>query len=227
MEVAFRKGTLLSASKKRFSDDCVLGQNLKRLAVGHFFPFVVTLGALGTLFAWIAYGYSRRYTLPAQTAAAVYICFLLLLGTALAPAFRGTRARIEELIAANPRILLVGIWCCPYLLYSAGTADFHWAALLKLVTVAIVVLGIYTAFPARDAHQLTAQDGCVAVVLVGVVLSGGLRGIWNVPVNLDFMGRLFLINVASWCWVFVRRVPGLGYELCFSREAMKQAGVNL
>jgi membrane protease YdiL (CAAX protease family) len=66
----------------------------------------------------------------------------------------------------------------------------------------------------------------VAVLFVGFVLSGQFKGIWNVPRNLDFMSRLFLISVASWCWTFVRVVPDLGYCFRSSREVVKQSAIN-
>jgi hypothetical protein len=40
------------------------------------------------------------------------------------------------------------------------------------------------------------------------------------------MGRLFLITVASWCWTFIRVVPGLGYSFRISGEVLKQAAIN-
>jgi len=54
----------------------------------------------------------------------------------------------------------------------------------------------------------------------------GTGGIWNVPANLDFMARLAVIAVASWCWVFLRPVPGLGYRFSLSRGTVRAAAVN-
>jgi uncharacterized protein len=132
------------------------------------------------------------------------------------------RATVPRAVA----LAFVFVWCLPYMIYAAGTGDFRWTALLKLLLVAVVPLGIYSAFPPRHAHAFSWQDSCVAVVLVGSVLSRQLRGMWNVPVNLDFMTRLFLITVASWCWTFVRPVPELGYSFRISRQVLKQAAIN-
>jgi len=189
--------------------------------------FTCTLALLGIVFALIAYSYARRYALSMEAAAGIYLCFMLLLGGALAPGFPGMRVQLEQLLAGRRRIpFLVSLWCFPYLIYAAGTGDFRWVALLKLMAIGTGLAAIYSAFRVSDAHAFTVQDACVAVALIGVVLSGQLRGIWNTPVNLDFMGRLFLVNVASWCWVFVRRVPELGYEFRFSADVIKQAALN-
>jgi membrane protease YdiL (CAAX protease family) len=47
-----------------------------------------------------------------------------------------------------------------------------------------------------------------------------------VPVNLDFMARLLVIVVASWCWVFVRPVPGLGYIFSASAGTVRAVILN-
>jgi hypothetical protein len=59
-----------------------------------------------------------------------------------------------------------------------------------------------------------------------VLLAHQLTGIWNVPANLDFMGRLFLVCIASWSWVFLRPVPGLGYEFVLSAKIVRSAAWN-
>ncbi len=74
--------------------------------------------------------------------------------------------------------------------------------------------------------MLAWQDIAVAIWLIAAVLSSQLKGIWNVPVNLDFMSRLFLIAVASWCWTFVRPVPRLGYRFELSWPALKESSLN-
>lgn len=66
----------------------------------------------------------------------------------------------------------------------------------------------------------------MAVWLIGVVLSHQLRGIWNVPANLDFLQRLYLISVAVWIWTFVRPVPHLGYEARINLPVLKAAAIN-
>jgi membrane protease YdiL (CAAX protease family) len=186
-------------------------------------PFLFTLGLLAVVFAAVASSYSRRYALPARTAAGIYLCFMLLLGAALAPGFGGIRA---QLTAIRKTPVLAALGCLPYLIYAAGTRDFRWTALAKLLAIAIGVPAVYGKFRVKDESRFNWQDACVAVMLIGVVLSGQLRGIWNVPVNLDFMGRLFLVGVASWCWVFVRRVPQLGYEFRFSSAVLKEGALN-
>jgi membrane protease YdiL (CAAX protease family) len=187
--------------------------------------FVVTIVSLAVVFAVIARGYISRYSIPLPASAGIYLAFMMLLVLSLAPAWLRRSANKP----AGPRralFVFVPLWCSSYLLYAAGTGDFRWPVMLKLLTLAALPVAIYSLFPPRSAHRFSWQDGCVAVVLIGFVLSRQLRGIWNVPVNLDFLSRLFLITVGSWCWVFVRPVPELGYSLRINKEVAKQAVIN-
>ncbi len=61
---------------------------------------------------------------------------------------------------------------------------------------------------------------------MAAVLFHGLRGIWTLPVNLDFMGRLFLLSIGSWTWTFIRPVPALGYQFALSKRVGWAAALN-
>jgi len=181
--------------------------------------------ALAIVFAAVAYDYFLRYRLPVPAGIGIYLAFTMLLILSLAPAWH-RRGGKERPARYYPVLIFVPIWLCPYLLYAAGTADFRWMALLKLLAIAVLPVSIYSLFPPRNPRVFGWQDAFVALLLVSFVLSGQLRGIWNVPTNLDFLSRLFLITVASWCWTFIRVVPELGYSFGLSREVCKQAAIN-
>jgi hypothetical protein len=184
-------------------------------------PFAALMAALALIFAAAARVYLQRYPLPLAAVAGIYICFMLSLALALAPGLRGSRAALERWFTSRRRApALVLIWVTPYLIYAAGTGDFRWSALATLLAVGAALVVLYAWFPVREEAQFGWQDAAVAGVLIAVVLSRQLRGIWNVPQNLDFVGRLYLIGVAGWCWTLVRVVPGLGYDLWPCRESL-------
>jgi membrane protease YdiL (CAAX protease family) len=81
-------------------------------------------------------------------------------------------------------------------------------------------------FQCESFRVLSWQDLAAAAWLATVLLFHQLKGIWNVPANLDFMARLFLIGIASWTWTFIRIVPELGYEFSFSAKTFGVAGLN-
>lgn len=194
----------------------------------HRYPvFFLTFSVLALVFAGVAQFYARRYALPARSAFSVYFAFVLLLALLLAPAFSR-----REIIPQRPvqrswgSLLLVPLWCSPYLVYTIGTRDFQWVALGKLLAISMPVLVIYRFIPVLNVQILNWQDVVVSILLIAFVLSGQLKGIWNVPANLDFMSRLYLVTVASWSWVFLRPVPGLGYSFRISSSILREAALN-
>jgi membrane protease YdiL (CAAX protease family) len=188
--------------------------------------FLAVAVLLAIFFAAVARVYLRRYALSTPAAISIYLAFTLLLILSLAPAWQSSRRAKQTAVRYQPLLVFLSIWCTPYFLYAAGTGDFRWTALLKLLVIAALPVAIYSRFPPRKAYAFGWQDACVAVLLIGFVLSGQLRGIWNVPTNLDFMSRLFLITVASWSWTFIRVVPELGYSFRLSGEVVRQAAIN-
>jgi hypothetical protein len=145
----------------------------------------------------------------------------------IAPGTAGSRSFIERALRVRfSKLILIALWCAPYLIYSVGTGDFRWTAIMRLLAVALPPVAIYILLPVRDVSRFGRQDAAVAIVLIGAALGHAFRGVWNVPVNIDFMGRLFLICIASWCWIFLRTLPGLGYELFISARVCKAAALN-
>lgn len=184
--------------------------------------FFIWFGLIAVVFAFAARAYARRYALDFFSAVCIYVAFVSLLALVLIPGF--SKSQSPKLRSFS--LFFAPLWCFPYLIYALGTGDFRLISLLKLLIVALPVWAIYRFSPARDLSAFGWQDAIVAVLLIAAVLSHQIRGIWNVPVNLDFMTRLFLISVASWCWVYVRPVAGLGYEFRFHQGIALQAALN-
>jgi membrane protease YdiL (CAAX protease family) len=188
--------------------------------------FAIVLGALALIFGVAAQSYIRRYAIPVGATAGIYACFVLLLALVLAPGIQGSREMAKRYLARSGTFVLIPLWCVPYLLYAAGTGEFRWVALVRILAVAAPILLLYRLMPVRRIENFSWQDLVVAILLIAAVLLHGLSGIWNKPVNLDFMGRLLLIAVGAWCWTFVRIVPGLGYRFELSKKILKAAAFN-
>ena len=190
-------------------------------------PFVAMVAVLAGFFAFIAPPYIHRYHVPLPAAVGIYSCFLLLLILLIAPGMAVTRQWIHARLS-DPRQLpwLPLLWCLPYLLYAAGTRDLRLLALLRLLFICLPLPLLYRLFPVRNLARFAWQDLAVGVWLIFVLLRHQLANIWTVPANLDFMGRLFLIAIASWTWVFLRPVPALGYEFSISPKILRIAAWN-
>lgn len=186
----------------------------------------VAFASLAILFGVAAVPYAHRYSLSSSASADIYWCFLVLLIFVVLPAVPIARSRIASVAAGRKCFALLPIWLVPYLIYSAGTADFHITALLRLFIIGIFPLAFYAAAQDRRRASLLRQDIVVWIWLALAVLFHGFTGIWNVPRNLDFMGRLYMITVASWSWVFVRPVPELGYNFAVSLRTGRAVALN-
>jgi membrane protease YdiL (CAAX protease family) len=190
-----------------------------------FFAGIVAV--LGLIFAAIARTYVVRYALPLRSALGIYLCFVAQLSVAVLPAV-GFRPSATGLWLWNPRkfVVLPSLWCFPFIIYASGTGDWNWSALLKLLGLALAMLAIYRLAPVREAAGFTMQDALVSIILIGAVLSHLLRGIWSVPVNLDFLTRLYLVSIGAWSWTVLRPVPELGYDFRPSLRVLRAAAVN-
>ncbi len=179
---------------------------------------IVVTAALGVFFAISAFSFFARYHLPLHSKLALYGCLLLLLIYSAAPATSRDRQ--------GAVIRLLALLLLPYLLYAAGTGDFRWPALFRVIAICAPPFLIYSRIPVRDPAALGWQHAFAWTWLTLVIVLRQTNGIWNVPASLDFMARLFVIAVASWCWVFIRPVPGLGYDFRLSLRTLRAVALN-
>jgi membrane protease YdiL (CAAX protease family) len=185
-------------------------------------PFVLGLGGAAVFFAWVARGFVERYRLPLRAEAGLYLCLMLLVALAAVPAIPGGRRAVERLGIPGA----IGVWLAPYLIYAWGCADFRWAAAARLLAICAPPFLVYGAAPVRNLAVFAWQDAIAWSWLALAVVLREIEGIWSVPVSLDFMARLMTIGVASWCWVVVRPVPGVGYRFSFSGKTLRAAALG-
>ena len=191
-------------------------------------PLALVMTGLAAVFIPVSSVYLRRYALSIPAAIGIFVCFLLLCFYVIAPAISAGRTLLSTALDRRYKdVVLILLLLLPYLIYAAGTEDFRWAAFVRLLAIPLPVLLIYGLFPSGDASQFTVQDALVSVWLVIIVLFHEFNGIWNVPRNLDFIARLFIVSLGVFCWTSVRPVPALGYTLNLSKRALKPALTNL
>lgn len=189
--------------------------------------FAAVYIALAFLFAWFAWIELRRYPLGPAAVAAIYACWLMLLGLYLAPGFGEARAwLIARFRGVRGSALTIALFLLPYGLYAAGTGDFRWAAGGKLFALAAVPLAAFAIWPVRDPKRLNWQDALVLLWLMIPVLTGWIARIWIKPVNLDFMTRVFLVGVGAWSFLIFRGIENSGYEFTYSFAILRSALVN-
>ena len=184
--------------------------------------FALAYAALAVFFGWYASLELRRYPVGAVPAAAIYVCFILLAGLYLAPGFTGVRERLVRRYRIEAAVLA---FLVPYLIYAAGAGDFRWIALGKLFAMCALPLGLFDAAPVSERQRLNWQDVVVLAWLYVPVQFHLLSGIWNFPVNLDFMARLFVVATGAWAFLVVRGLEGAGYKFTVSPGILRDAAV--
>jgi uncharacterized protein len=189
--------------------------------------FMVVVAGMALALLPVAAGYLKRYSLPRSYAAGIYACFFVLLFYLIAPAMPAGRALLTKIISGRYKSgIVLAMLVLPYILYAAGTADFRWLAVARLVVIAAPLIGVYSVFPVGYSAKFQWQDTLVAVWLILVVVFHFYKGIWNGPLNLDFMARLFILDLGALCWIFIRPVPDLGYRLDLGKMVLLAAARN-
>jgi membrane protease YdiL (CAAX protease family) len=198
------------------------------MASRRWLPFALLFAALALFFAWYEIIEFPRYSIGVLPAVAIYACLLLLLVLCLAPGFAVSRQwlsrRVRGPLGASSSI---AVFLLPYLIYSAGTGDFRWWACGRLLAFVAIPFGLFAAAPVRHSERMNWQDGLILLWILTPVLFGKIGGIWNVPVNLDFMSRLFLTAVGSWSFLIIRGLNDSGYNFQFSRVILGDALISL
>ena len=190
--------------------------------------FALVFAAIALFFAWYAAIELPRYHVGRVAAVSVYGALLSLFSFYLAPGFEAPRRWLTQRIHGTRGALAsLALFLAPYLLYCLGTGDFRRTALAKLLALAGIPLGIFAIVPVRRRERLNWQDAVALLSIVIPVLFGETRGIWNVPVNLDFMTRVFLIAVGAWSFLILRGVKGAGYEFRYSAAILRDALISL
>jgi len=186
--------------------------------------FLLLYVVLVAFFAWYASVEIRRYPVGLAAAASIYGSFVFLAALYLAPGFAAVREWLRQRV--RPAIAPV-IFVLPYLLYAAGTRDFRWLALAKLVLMCAVPLGLFAIAPVAKPRRINWQDAVALLWLYVPVQFHLTSGIWTVPVNLDFMARLFIVGVGAWSFLIVRGVESAGYDFAISTAIVRDAALSL
>ena len=187
---------------------------------------LVFLG-FAVFFAFSAAKQLERYPVAPPAIAGIYCCLLLLVGMWLLPAFpnlrEGARRRLSGARGAIGGLLLL---VTPYLIYALGTGDFSWYALARIAALPAGPIAIFTLAPVRTPKKLTWQDAAALAWLATPILARWLGGLWTVPVNLDFMARLYVCVVGAWSFLLYRGIEGAGYEARLDAPILRAALVN-
>jgi len=115
------------------------------------------------------------------------------------------------------RIALAGLLALPYLVFAAGTPAWRWPMAVMLAaspTLLAVILDVR-----EPPAWMTWQDAIVLMIIVAVHYSKLLPTAWPLP-GWAFLPKLFLADVALYCFLVIRRLDGMGYSLVPALSAL-------
>ncbi len=87
-----------------------------------------------------------------------------------------------------------------------------------------VPVGLFAMAPVASPRRINWQDVAVLLWVYVPVQFHLTSGIWNVPVNLDFMARFFVVGSGAWAFLIVRGVEDAGYDFVFSPRDSSRCG---
>lgn len=203
-----------------------------RAMIGHprrqWLHFALLFAALALFFAWYEMIEFPRYSIGAVPAVTIYTSLLLLLSLYLAPGFAVSRQWLSQHVHGPLSAWSsVAVFLIPYLIYCAGTGDFRWWSCARLFAFAALPFGLFAWAPVRSPERMNWQDVLILLWILIPVVFSQIGGIWNVPVNLDFMTRLFLVAVGSWSFLIIRGLTDSGYNFHFSGVILRDALISL
>lgn len=108
------------------------------------------------------------------------------------------------------RILIAASLGVPYFVFAAGTPLFYWRAAVVVVAFP-VLLAAFLGLP-KLSDRMTLRDCAALAVIVAAYYLHWLQIAWPLP-QLSLFPKLFLADVAVYCFLAVRNIGSAGYSL--------------
>lgn len=115
------------------------------------------------------------------------------------------------------KIALAAGLSLPYFALAAGTNIFRWRAAVIVITFP-VLMAAFLELP-KLAKQMTWRDGAALIVIAATYYLKWLQSAW--PPELAVLPKLFLADVALYCFLVIRELEEAGFSLVPTRSALK------
>lgn len=117
-----------------------------------------------------------------------------------------------------PKVLLPGTLSLSYFAFAAGTDGFQWRAAVIVIAFPVLVAAFFE-LP-RLPPKMTLRDAIALAIIAAAYFQGWLRIAWPSP-YLALCPKLFLADVALYCFLVVRKIEGAGYSLTPKRSDLR------
>ena len=120
-------------------------------------------------------------------------------------------------LRSGGRIAAAALLSLPYFAFAAGTPLFSWRAALIVIALAIL-MAAFLELPTLP-KQITWRDGAALIVIAATYYLKLLQSAW--PPELGFLPKLFLADIALYCFLVIRGLERAGYSLIPTWSAVK------
>jgi membrane protease YdiL (CAAX protease family) len=117
--------------------------------------------------------------------------------------------------SAISKIASAAVLSISYFAFALGTDVFSWRA--GLIVIAYPVLLAAFLETAQLPAKMTWRDAAVFAIITATYYLKWLQSAW--PPELAFLPKLFLADVALYCFLVVRKIEGSGYWLVPTKTA--------
>jgi hypothetical protein len=128
----------------------------------------------------------------------------------------GERLR-DSARSSGLRIFLPALLAVPYLVSAIPARDVRWAIAVPMLALP-VALAAFLELPALPS-KMVWRDGVVLAALALIYMLRLLGTAWPYP-GLAALPKLFIVDLALYLYVVVRRLAGVGYSLLPGRDAI-------
>jgi len=115
------------------------------------------------------------------------------------------------------RILLPASLGFAYLLFALPAGNFQWRAAIIVFSLP-VLLAAFLELPGLPP-QMTWRDAAVLVLLAVIYMERWIAGAWPYA-TLAALPKLYLVDLALYLFVVIRKLEGIGYSLIPARSAL-------
>jgi hypothetical protein len=162
---------------------------------------------------WIGFRFSSLALSIGDQFPRAFACFALLVAPLWFFGFG-----IEESLKSLPgpvKIVSAAALSIPYFVFAGGTNVFGWRAAVIVIAFP-VLLAAFLELPELP-EPMTWRDAVVLILITATYYQKWLQSAW--PPELAFLPKLFLADVALYCFLVVRKLQGAGYSLMPTRKA--------
>lgn len=112
------------------------------------------------------------------------------------------------------RVALAALLALPYFVFAVGAPVFRWQVAATITAFPVVLAGFLGV--ANSSPRMTWRDAAALVIIAAASFGRWFHSGWPSGTSSMFP-KLFLADVALYCFLVARRLDGMGYSLVPSR----------